>query len=269
MKFFLISLIFSFSFYSVHGQNNSDKISEVLYTFYIDTGKTTVSTDCSLICAHNARASTFINFGFKEIPKEESTSKTDIDGAEFIRTEKFDTNNGQKPEYQKYYRQDSLFAYESVYGEKRYHIIKEMLPSYSWKIQTETKTMLKVRVQKATVTFRGRDYEAWFAPSIPISDGPYKFHGLPGLILEIGSVDGRFKFEAYALNLYQSNKDFDILKLSEKYRKSTTLNLKQKLELAEKNKEKEIKYQLSKNPNTQDYKIENTGIETEFPNYEN
>jgi hypothetical protein len=38
---------------------------------------------------------------------------------------------------------------------------------------------------KATTSFAGRNYEAWFTPEIPISDGPYKFYGLPGLIFKI------------------------------------------------------------------------------------
>ena len=53
--------------------------------------------------------------------------------------------------------------------------------------------------QLATCLFRGRSYEAWFTPSIPISAGPNLFGGLPGLILELRSTDGEHYFILDAL----------------------------------------------------------------------
>jgi GLPGLI family protein len=41
---------------------------------------------------------------------------------------------------------------------------------------------------------RGRDYTVWFAPDIPVSAGPWKLWGLPGLIVEARSDDGRVYF---------------------------------------------------------------------------
>ena len=55
------------------------------------------------------------------------------------------------------------------------------------------------RCQKATCHWRGRDYVAWFAPDIPIRRGPWKFGGLPGLIMKIHDVDSLYVFEAVAI----------------------------------------------------------------------
>jgi GLPGLI family protein len=62
---------------------------------------------------------------------------------------------------------------------------EENIPEITWNLQTEKKTLLGYVCQRATTIFRGRNYEAWFAPEIPFKDGPYKFHGLPGLILQL------------------------------------------------------------------------------------
>lgn len=58
-------------------------------------------------------------------------------------------------------------------------------PEFKWNITKETKEILGYKVYLATTTYAGRDYEAYFTPEVPIQDGPYKFFGLPGLILEI------------------------------------------------------------------------------------
>lgn len=55
------------------------------------------------------------------------------------------------------------------------------------------------RCQRATCQWRGRDYIAWFAPDIPIRRGPWKFGGLPGLIMKIHDVDNLYIFEAVAI----------------------------------------------------------------------
>lgn len=60
----------------------------------------------------------------------------------------------------------------------------------NWTILPETKTIEGFKVQKATTTFGGRNWIAWFTNDIQIHDGPYKFCGLPGLILNIGDDQG-------------------------------------------------------------------------------
>ena len=55
-----------------------------------------------------------------------------------------------------------------------------------WDLQEDSvKTILGHECQKATCKFRGREWTAWFALDVPISDGPWKFCGLPGLIMEV------------------------------------------------------------------------------------
>jgi len=57
---------------------------------------------------------------------------------------------------------------------------------FNWTISDETKKIGKYTCYKAiTKNFRGRNYEVWFTYDIPVPNGPWKFHGLPGLIMEV------------------------------------------------------------------------------------
>lgn len=63
-----------------------------------------------------------------------------------------------------------------------------------WEILSEKKTIGEWPVQKATTEYLGRKWIAWFSTEIPIQDGPYKFHGLPGLIVSIEDADHDYQF---------------------------------------------------------------------------
>lgn len=87
---------------------------------------------------------------------------------------------------------EKVFQYELKY--------KQDLKQIDWEIQPENKEILGFSVQKATGNFAGRNYIAWFAPELPFSDGPYKFSGLPGLILEISDLKNHYH---YSLTAFQ------------------------------------------------------------------
>ena len=65
----------------------------------------------------------------------------------------------------------------------------------NWEILPETKEVAGFVAQKAKASFSGRDYTAWFTTEIPISEGPYKFRGLPGLILKISDNNDYYTFK--------------------------------------------------------------------------
>lgn len=86
----------------------------------------------------------------------------------------------------------------------------EDIPDLKWKISSETKTVMGYDCQRATVTFRGRDYEAWFTADIPLSYGPWKFQGLPGLILEVADSKNEFHFTANGISQVKGEKRIGI-----------------------------------------------------------
>ena len=74
-------------------------------------------------------------------------------------------------------------------------IYTDELKPQDWEILSDTATILGYHCQKAQCSWRGRDYEAWFTPEIPISEGPWKFYGLPGLITKLYDTQKHYSFE--------------------------------------------------------------------------
>ncbi|WP_431611472.1 GLPGLI family protein [Chryseobacterium sp. 'Rf worker isolate 10'] len=65
----------------------------------------------------------------------------------------------------------------------------------NWKIGSETRKIGEYKVQKAETDFGGRKWTAWFTTDLPYQDGPYKFGGLPGLIVKVEDDKGEYSFD--------------------------------------------------------------------------
>ena len=81
-----------------------------------------------------------------------------------------------------------------------YTFIDDQLYSYptedliQWKLSDKTKKYLHFNLQQATTNFGGRKWTAWFTKDIPLSEGPYKFTGLPGLIVLLEDDRNQYSF---------------------------------------------------------------------------
>lgn len=65
----------------------------------------------------------------------------------------------------------------------------------NWHISSETRKIGEYKVQKAETDFAGRKWTAWFTTDLPYQDGPYKFGGLPGLIVKVEDDKGDYSFD--------------------------------------------------------------------------
>ncbi len=78
-----------------------------------------------------------------------------------------------------------------------FFVYSDSVPTLEWSFCDEaTDSIMGYDCRKATVEFAGRNYTAWFTPEIPLPFGPYKFGGLPGLILKIEDAERQFVWEA-------------------------------------------------------------------------
>jgi len=64
-----------------------------------------------------------------------------------------------------------------------------------WYILSDKEKIGEYTTQKATTEFGGRKWIAWFSTEIPFQDGPYKFHGLPGLIVKIEDSEKHYSWK--------------------------------------------------------------------------
>ncbi|EJL72164.1 GLPGLI family protein [Chryseobacterium populi] len=68
-------------------------------------------------------------------------------------------------------------------------------PNIVWKISNEKQKIGTYNTQKATTDYGGRKWIAWFTIEIPFQDGPYKFYGLPGLIVKVEDEAKNYSWE--------------------------------------------------------------------------
>lgn len=68
-----------------------------------------------------------------------------------------------------------------------------------WQLKDETKEIETFVCKKAVLNYKGRDWVAWYCPEIALPYGPYKFSGLPGLIVQISDISGEYGFRLVAV----------------------------------------------------------------------
>ncbi|MCI1779801.1 MAG: GLPGLI family protein [Bacteroidales bacterium] len=82
----------------------------------------------------------------------------------------------------------------------------EPMNNFKWTlIQDSTANILGYNCKIAETSFRGRKYRVYFSTEIPISSGPWKFYGLPGLILKVKELSGLFEWDAVGISKAQGN----------------------------------------------------------------
>ena len=99
----------------------------------------------------------------------------------------------------------SVFIFDKHLGQRQTYIkgIAPSMVSYTeketspqWDIKAETELIMGHTCQKAVAKYLGRTYTAWFTSDIPVSAGPWKLRGLPGLILRVTDSNREYQFEA-------------------------------------------------------------------------
>lgn len=83
----------------------------------------------------------------------------------------------------------------------------DSLPAIAWQLIDRDTIISNVPCKEATCCYRGRMWQAWYAPSFPLPVGPYLFGGLPGLIFDIGDTRGNYHFTLNGLENLRAGDD--------------------------------------------------------------
>lgn len=173
-----------------------------------------------------------------------------------------ETKKGFKKIYHNNLKKDSIFMKDKL-GDNIV-IVSEKTSKINWQIEYDKKgVILGFNCLRAKGKFRGRIYTVWFTPDIPVSFGPWKLQGLPGLILEANDYLNQVQFIAQKLEYTSSNIDY--LKDKNLFKK---LTLKEYVSEIDKDIKKKVEQIISKLPRNS--KVSNLsfkeyrGIELEY-----
>ena len=101
--------------------------------------------------------------------------------------------------YRIYFEKDSSHYFFKTQANSFWYNFKDEVPEIKWELINETKKINEFDVKKATTNLFGRNWIAWYAEDIKVPYGPYKFNGLPGLILELNDDKNYFHYEAISV----------------------------------------------------------------------
>lgn len=140
------------------------------------------------------------------------------------------------------------------------YIVSENIPKINWKLEDEiTKKIDKYTCYKATANFRGRNYIVWYSLDYPIQMGPWKFNGLPGLIMEIYDETNRYYWGVTQIKF--TNDEVVFPRELELYEK---IDLKKYVELRYDNIMEDSNARLPRGSTVQSIKPERNGLEIKF-----
>lgn len=143
----------------------------------------------------------------KDSVVNESIKKQLATGSRNISVSKFRSNSEVSYKVEKTYPEYKTYLLTTI-GNDSYKVLEDRKPD--WKVSAEKKQIGSFKVQKATAKFAGRIWTAWFTTDVPIQDGPYKFSGLPGLIVEISDQTGSHKLELKGLKKIVENQQEEL-----------------------------------------------------------
>lgn len=187
IKFCLLLFLFTVSI-RLSAQEKSYTVEYAATSASGSTGKGNI-----LICTKTS--SLYGKLNDKDIQQQNTISQERINNDVYIKSNK-------KAYVYKDVNRNFMISDEKIFLDT--YIVKDVNSVFKWELLNETKEILGHLCKKARTNFRGRSYEAYYAEDLEYPFGPWKFSGLPGLILQVTADDHFIRYDA--VEILQSDK---------------------------------------------------------------
>ena len=186
-KYFLILLFVTVTIQGFSQQNKTQF--EGVANYLIKLAEDVFTFDGELIFTDTQ--STFVykkNKKTKWFRDNEAEFKTQMVYTDSLGFQIFTNLKTKELQVREFCRQNQAFIYKDTVNLK-------------WRLGSEHKEVNGLQCSNAYTRFRGRDYIAWYAMEVPTSAGPWKFNGLPGLIVLVEDKRGEVWISLKSLKL--------------------------------------------------------------------
>lgn len=187
-----------FNVYNLSDVMKSKAIDKVLFTVQYQTTSVSDSlkpekkADEAMMLKVGPKSSVYYSYAYFHTDSLLEADKASGASQEVINEHLKQAGGGASLRVYKNYPEGKTTVLDAV-GMSRFRC-EEQTERPQWTLLPDTMTFLSYTCNKAVCHFRGRDYEAWYTPEIPRSEGPWKLQGLPGLILKATDSRGHFTF---------------------------------------------------------------------------
>ena len=221
MKRILILTCVCFAAIAASAQNADIEVSYIAHTPNFRDGKTDITNQYILLA--NGSASKFFSPMTEYIDSLNSTPEGKAKYQEMTKNAYLGGKLDQLPRKDgsyyilKSFDNNTLRYYDNAGLDKFFY--EETPEECHWEIGDATKNILGYECIEATTDFHGRKWTVWFTPEIPVQNGPWKFDGLPGLILEACAEGNQYTF--IATGVQQTDKNIGHIYLTNEYEKTS------------------------------------------------
>ena len=210
MKFFTAAMLAMIGNFALHAQNKVACEFEITYSVHYQSFKNEKepNEDLMILQVGKGGQSEFHSYWNERnkaiMDSLMSMSSNPIEAIQ--QRQKQGMPNGQSYKVYKNLPEQGSLTYEDNIVETMFY--EEPMPAINWQMEEGDSTIAGYACQKAVGEWKGRKWTAWFAMDIPVSDGPWKLCGLPGLILKASEGEGCFDFTCVGITK-TTDKSFD------------------------------------------------------------